>query len=449
MTGFVRRTLLTASRGIAFGALVLLLPAAAAYAQDGAAEQQQLFQRMVREPTNYEVTFAFVRIATERGDYEAAIGALERLLLYQPRLTRVKYELGTLYFRMGSYEMARHYFAEALEAPDLDPVTRERIATYLPDAEKQLQPSRFSGFLNTGVRYQSNANFSPSSGTINLGGQNLALLPTANRRHDWNWFGIAGLSHDYDFQNQRGDIFETRFVGYATHQFQLNDLDLALFDISAGPRLAIAPEALPGWTIKPYAVAGKAWVGGSAYLASAGAGVALAAPITSRFTISPGFEWRRADVTDGLPIPVTGFGSGDWFTASVATTAVLTSAVKFEGRGLYRRGEASLPWQSFDQWSGEAALTLEFAPPFAMISRNWSITPFARFIRTEFKAPNPAVDPLIAELDREWIVGAVFNTPVWRNVAVSTTVQYDKTNSSLPNFTQRNVSVMSGPSLRF
>ena len=47
-------------------------------AQDAGDEQEQLHARMLREPTNYEVTFAYVKVATDRGDYEAAIAALEQ-----------------------------------------------------------------------------------------------------------------------------------------------------------------------------------------------------------------------------------------------------------------------------------------------------------------------------------------------------------------------------------
>src|SRR4051794_34603931 len=61
------------------------------------------------------------------GDYEAAIGALERLLFYNPDLARVRYELGSLYYRLGSYEMAARYFKEALANPMLDRATQERI----------------------------------------------------------------------------------------------------------------------------------------------------------------------------------------------------------------------------------------------------------------------------------------------------------------------------------
>jgi hypothetical protein len=274
-------------------------------------------------------------------------------------------------------------------------------------------------------------------------------LPVGRRQQDWNVFGILGLAHDYDFQNQRGDIFETRFTGYATHQFKLNDLDVALFDISAGPRLVIAPDVLPGWSIKPYAVGGNAWVGGRSYVGSVGAGVTMTVPVFNRLAFVPGFEWRNAGVSTGDIIPVTGFGSGNWYSPTLGIIADITSMIRFEGSGLYREGRSAAAFQSFRQWEAQAALTFEFAPPFAFISRNWSVSPFARYIRTDFNGPNPAIDPFITEVDRQWVYGAMFNTPLWRDVAISTTVQFDRTNSTLPNYSQHNFSVMTGPSVRF
>jgi hypothetical protein len=440
-----------ASRGA--GAIVGILTAIVMFSGTARAQtsvlQQQLFERTLREPTNHELTFEYARVATGNGDYEAAIGALERLLFYNPNLSRVKYELGTLYFRMGSYEMAKRYFLEALQDPNLNPVTRARIETYLPDAEKQLQQSRFSGYFNTGVRYQSNPSFAPSSGAIRLGGQDFALLPTVQRKADWNWFGILGLSHDYDLQNQRGDTFETRFVGYATHQFQVKDVDVALFDLSWGPRLALAPEFWPGASVKPYVVGGRAWIDGSSYLATAGAGVSFSLPVTQRVTFGPEFEWRRASIDSNGLAPLTGFSSGDWYTGGVSSSVKFLEWIKLDARGLYRRGESAFVFQSFDQWVAEAALTFEFAPPFEMLSRNWSVVPFAKYIATEFDAANPFIDPLVVRNDRQWIVGAMFNAPIAKGFGVSATVQYDKVESNIKNYTQDNFSVMIGPTARF
>ena len=107
-------------------------------AQDSASEQQRLYEQMVRRPTDYEATFAFVRVATEHGDYEAAIGALERLLFYNPDQSLVKYELGTLYYRLGSYALAKRYFSRLCGTPDVDAATKARIEASLQTVDQAI-----------------------------------------------------------------------------------------------------------------------------------------------------------------------------------------------------------------------------------------------------------------------------------------------------------------------
>ena len=361
----------------------------------------------------------------------------------------MKYELGALYYKLASYEMAKRYFKEALESPDIDPITRERIATYMPDVEKQLTPSRFTGFAQVGIRSQSNANYAPTAGLVSLGGQQYALLPGAQKRSDFNAFQLVGLSHDYDFGDQRATTFETRFVGYATQQFRFADLNVGLVDISMGPRFAIAPELYPGLTIKPYIVGGKAWVGGASYLTSGGAGVSMQVPVNDRFMLGPEFEWRRSTFDNNSPVALSGFDSGDWYTGGLSASYRIAQQIKLDGRGMYREGRASLVWQNFHQWVVEAAVTFEFAPPFEWISRNWSVAPFARWISTDFAAPNPFIDPFTARRDEQWSVGAMWNAPITRELGFMATIQYDHIDSTLVNYRQNNFSVMVGPTARF
>jgi Tetratricopeptide repeat len=433
---------------IAFGWL-FLAQASVARAQDTAEEQEQLFQRMLHNPSDIEVTFAYVKAATARGDYEAAIGALERVLFYQPGLARVKYELGSLYYRLGSYEMARRYFREALASPDIDPQTRELIEASQPNAEKQLQQSRFSGFLQTGLRVQTNASYAPTSGTIRLGGQDLTLLPSATQKSDTNWFGIVGLSHDYDLDDQRGDVLETRFTGYVTEQFHLSSLDVGLFDLSFGPRLALAPETLPGVTIKPYIAGGNIWVGGSSYLASGGAGVSMNFPITPQFTVEPFVEYRRVSVNTGDVVPVSTLNSGGFISAGISTSTTINENLRLDVRGVNQFADASVNFESFDQLIGEAALTYTFAPPIEAIKQNWSVSPFGRLIISEFEAANPFIDPTVIRRDNEVTAGLMLNAAVTNTFGISAIVEFDHTGSTLPNFRENNFSVMLGPSARF
>jgi hypothetical protein len=432
-----------------FVCAMILVQMTPSIAQDAGGEQQRLYQQMVRQPTNYAVTSAFVRVATANGDYEAAIGALERLLYYNPNLAHVKYELGMLYYRLGAYEMARRYFREAQASPALDDATKESITAYLTNADRQTQQSRFSGFAQTGLRYQSNANFGPSSGIARFSGVDQSLSSTAKRAPDWNWFSVVGLSNDYDVENQRGDILETRFIGYDSQQFKFHDLDVGLIDLSIGPRMILAPELLAGATIKPYLVGGNTWVGSARYLTSGGAGLQVKLPFGNNLTVTPEFEWRNVNYNSTDPTPTATFATGNMFTGGISSTLTISEQTKLDARGYFRRGLASFSFQTYDQWVGESALTIQFAPPIRTIPSSWSVAPFARYIRTNFDAANPYIDPLTVRTDDEWIAGVTFNAPFSNKFGISATVQYDRTNSTLPNYSENNVSVMAGPTARF
>jgi tetratricopeptide (TPR) repeat protein len=99
------------------------------------AQKDALFQQMLSEPGNLDVTFAYADVSARLGDYEAAVSALERMLLFNTDLPRVQLELGALYYRMGSYDLARSYFERAATANPPTEV-RARVDQYLTDIEK-------------------------------------------------------------------------------------------------------------------------------------------------------------------------------------------------------------------------------------------------------------------------------------------------------------------------
>jgi tetratricopeptide (TPR) repeat protein len=94
------------------------------------AKKEALFQQMLHEPANLDVTFAYAHVSAQLGDNEAAVAALERMLSFNPNLPRVDLELGVLYFRMRLVEVARTYFDLALSF-NPPPEVVARINKYL------------------------------------------------------------------------------------------------------------------------------------------------------------------------------------------------------------------------------------------------------------------------------------------------------------------------------
>ncbi len=440
----------TRSWRICFICLLFGLAAAIdARAEPSKADQDRLFAASLREPTNDAFAFEYVRTSIALGDHEAAIGALERLLNYNPRLTRAKFELGMLYFRLGSYEMAVRYFKNALASDDLDAATRVRIEAYLPDAEKRLSPSQWTGLLQTGLRYQSNISALPDAGTLQIFGGNVPVGPNQQKKSDWNAFAIAQIGNDYDFQNQRGDTFETRFSGYGTDQFTLTQFNLGFVEASLGPRLALAPDQLPGVTIKPYIVGNLSWIGGSQYLNSGGAGVSLRAPLSEVWSIEPSIEWRHLSVNNPGFLVATALGSGDLVTGTVATTYKFNDWLRFEGRGIVDGAHAFNAWQSFIQGGFEAALRIEFDPPSELMPRRWTIMPYTRVLWASFDAPDPFINAALKRNDTDWRTGVLLDMPITGWFGVAAMFQYARTNSNIINYRTDDLSVMIGPNARF
>ena len=407
--------------------------------------QQHLYDAMIRQPTNYQITIEYVRVASENGDYEAAIGALERLLYYNPSLGRIKYELGTLYYRLRAYEMARRYFLDAQSSRDIDAQTRSNIDGYLAEVDQQTKTSRFAGFVQTGLRYQSNGNLAPTDTFIRFGGLD---VPSNTSKHaDTNAFALVGLNHDWDLGTQNGDVLETRFAGYLTDQFRFHDFDVGLAELSIGPRIPLG-MIFPGASIKPYVVGGQTWVGGAKYVSGAGGGVATQFALGPNINVGPGFEWRHVDFNLNEDTPTSVYNTGDWSTISLAASTLI-GRTRIEARAYYRRGTADFDFQAFKQWVGETAVTFDITSMAPSMWRSASLSPYLRYIRTEFNEPDPFIDPTTAREDDQWVFGAKFDTTFTKVFGLSATVQYDRTKSSLPNYSQENVSVLIGPTARF
>ena len=67
----------------------------------------------------------------------------------------------------------------------------QKAQEYLDTIEKKLQPDQWSGYAQTGFRYQSNASFGPTQQTL-FGATRPIDSPFAPQA-DWNWFAAVGV----------------------------------------------------------------------------------------------------------------------------------------------------------------------------------------------------------------------------------------------------------------
>ena len=100
------------------------------------------FQEMLAQPGKPEVVLKYANVATEAGDLEGAIAALEGLLLMDSDLPQVQLQLASLYYRLKAYEVSRNYLETALKSPTLTPDVRQMAETILAKMPKGSSKSK-------------------------------------------------------------------------------------------------------------------------------------------------------------------------------------------------------------------------------------------------------------------------------------------------------------------
>jgi hypothetical protein len=425
-----------------------------AVAQDGRVEQAALAAHVRLHPEDYDATYRYVVLSTELGDYEAGIGALERLLMFNPGLSRARKELGFLYARLGAWELAAQHLRAARAGGDLDAAQTAQIDAQLPDIEKRTSANRLSVRLHAGLRAQSNANYFPAANLFQVGG--LGLASAGSRQGDVNAFQLVQAAHDYDFETQRGDRLETRLTGYATEQFRLPQYSVALFAGTIGPRFFIPQTLVSGLSVRPYLTGAVSMLGSNNYLNAGGAGASLRAEFGPDAWLEPGAEWRSLWVAPlggafGLQSAATlsTLASGATVTGYVSGSYLVFDGVRLDGRVAYSRANAGYAAQSSDQLDLQAMLRLEVDPPHPSIARRWTIAPYARFTHLAFDAPNPLVNPFVARRDSAWTYGVMLEAPANEIFGFAGNLEFARNDSNLPNFKTQNVSVSFGPTMKF
>ena len=416
-------------------------------ADAGLLEQRDaLFRQSLKRPKDVALALDYARICIELKDDEGAIGALERVLFFRPDDAQLKAQLGFLYYRLHSHEMAKHYL-DAAGPASLDAQTRAKIDAIAPAIEADTTGTHAFALVQSGVRYQTNATFNPDNNILRLSNQDFVVTHPGSRGSDWNGFQLFQAGYDYGLGNQRGDVIEARVAGYATEQFRFTDLNVGLYDVSIGPRFAIAPEALPGWTVKPYVVGGQVFLAGSRYLASAGAGAVADIPVKTGALIEPGVEVRHLSFNNASIF--SSLNSGTAVTASLAAEVALGETWSFHGRIFVTRDAAAFSFQSSNNVAEEFALTARFAPLVPGIVPTWSVSPYLKLLQTSFDGPNPVIDSATTRHDQEIQVGVVLDTPIAKGFSLVTNVQFARIDSNIPNYRLHNFSVLTGPTVRF
>lgn len=423
------------------------LPAAAS-AQESEARRvyEQRFKESLARPADLDAAFKFAEAANAVGEYEAAIGALERMLFFNPNLARVRLELGVLYFRLGSYGQAQSYFKTALEQPGAPEDVKAAVQRFMAEIDKRQRVNQISGFVQVGARYQTNANAGPTNLNVRVLGFDATLDRAFAKRPDWNAFVVGGVRHVLDFDNQRGDTWETVAQTYLAQQAKVSTYDIQAVEVTSGPRLALPFDALPGISVRPYVIGALLGLSDTYYSSTGGVGAAVSLPLPFA-SLEAGSEYRWRTFHNSRTYPLASEQSGELAGVFATATMPLVLGVRAVVKGGLYDNDADVKANGFRSSTLDVAFPFEVTLPFA--NRPLSVTPSVGGSWYRYKAANILVDPNVKRRDRERHVGLTLEAPVTDLFSVGVQLQMSRNQSNLPNYRYRNFSVAFGPSIRF
>lgn len=406
------------------------------------AEQTTLFDAMSGDSQNLDLMFRYAGISARLQDYEAAISTLERMLVFDSNLPRVRLELGALYFNIGSYVIAERYFREVAKAEDLPEPVRARIARFRNEIVSRTRKHRFNGRLEVGLVHDSNAGLGPTDRDAILFGRPATRIGDLDES-DTGVKIIAQVTHRYDFGGQANEHWRTDASFFGRRYQNVDQGASESFFLRTGPQLALDDTTF-GPKIRPFVDATHVRVDDRRLYNEGGVGAEYVEVFSDKLSA---FGSVRAAIRTHTDERANENGALFDMTAGLAWTPVrdfvITGAL---GAGSDR---AKADFESNSEVSLRLAASYDYDPGLEIADGKWRLSGYASAAFRAYDAPNPVVTARETRKDTDLRVGVrnVFTFRKGFYAALDASV-LDRS-STISNFELDNVGVSAALGYKF
>ena len=434
-----RWRLATLGVSLALGLATASLPAAADDTDPKRAEFLSLYQQVLKNPTNVELTLRYARLGADLGDYEASVSALERLLMYNPDLPTAEIELGLLYARLKSYAMARVYLEQAAAAPNASPELRARAQDALTKVDRLSSPHQFAGEIELGVQYQSNAGQVPGAVAPAPPGFTLPNIPL-RKQSDSNVFLNAAGIYRYDLGNAESDTLEATGTLYQSAFFRNSHLNLGIAELTLGPRLTLDRIGLEHATLRPYLMGTYVMLDNTSLLAGGGAGIELAKTFSWGTLARLFYEHEERGYFNSSFNPLASQLNGSVDVARFTATQPIGDASTLDLMLRYVHENTRFSFDTSSQYRIQASYSVRYSGLLSVpgVARPWETIVEAGHDWTLYDAANPAINPNVTRRDGSWFFGGSEFLHVNKWLAAGIGVARQITSSNIGNFSFNN-----------
>jgi tetratricopeptide (TPR) repeat protein len=214
-------------------------------AKDFEKAYEEFFKAFQKNPGDKNANFWLAQTAFQKGDYDSALMAYERIMINSADLNsvataRIKLEMARCYFQMKNLDEAEKMFKEVMGTEGIPDAVQKNVQIFLVTISRMRKRHFLNGALTAGWGYSSNVRSDPTqqNDTVKTILGNVRLTPASDSPHDTSYNNTLVLSHRYNFANSP---FSWKSVGVLYQQGYTNETnqDAQLLAFQTGPSLTI------------------------------------------------------------------------------------------------------------------------------------------------------------------------------------------------------------------
>ena len=414
------------------------------------AEFTAAFDAMLENPADVDAVVRYSLAAAHAGDYESAIGALERLLLMNSNQPVLRADLGLFYFYLESYEAAKYHLTKAIADESKIPTSLARtVKQTLGKIDNKLARSSFSGGVRVGMSYQTNMNAGADSATVLAAGVPVALPNSFREENDIQTNLFGHLRHQYDLQNKYDAVIDTHAFAYITRHADLSRLNVVNLQLSPGIRFKPSPTDIKGLSLRPHLIGDYFTFDGDHYYTGYGLGLDADYRIRTDLSVSGSIKSRYLDYNQTTKRPSLDGRDGLHTSARLGLSKVLTRNMIAQVTLNGTRRNARQDFNAADVLGVQGRMILSHASLFGSDQSRWRTNFDLSYTSTNYDSPDPVVDPTRSRDERQWKVAVGTVIPIATHWDLNLGLSHSKVNSNIRNFDRDNTSLDVNANWRF
>ena len=191
------------------------------------------YEDLLAHPDDVDLNYRYARAQVEKGNLRGAAATLERILMVDPNLPRVRLFYAIVLYRLDNIDDSERELA-TLKSQKMPDSLRAEVDEYVAEIHKRRRSTHFSALVGAGLDYDDNRNAAPATGQRLFFDTPIILDGNSTRKGDVSKTMLASVGATHDLGFQAGHQLFAGMNYYRAEQTNVRILNLQAYGANLG-----------------------------------------------------------------------------------------------------------------------------------------------------------------------------------------------------------------------